>query len=200
MTRPNGAAIEEAAVTPKPKFDDRPNVFESLEDYAVSPSEIGIGETQVVLQVKFGRPRAQEWVRCHPEPERMKYFNAVRDQKTSKLFIVNPRVLSLVGTQARLYRVRQAITTDNELYLWPAPVEGRLESDITHLNAQQAALSRWIRIEWAGKAFLAVEPQGDLGQPEWPELAFQEVLELGLTGHLINNENHPFIIRLLGRS
>jgi len=85
-------------------------------------------------------------------------------------------------------------------YLWPAPVEGRLESDITHLNAQQAALSRWIRIEWAGKAFLAVEPQGDLGQPEWPELAFQEVLELGLTGHLINNENHPFIIRLLGRS
>jgi len=195
MTRPNGAAIEEAAVTPKPKFDDRPNVFESLEDYAVSPSEIGIGETQVVLQVKFGRPRAQEWVRCHPEPERMKYFNAVRD-----LFIVNPRVLSLVGTQARLYRVRQAITTDNELYLWPAPVEGRLESDITHLNAQQAALSQWIRIEWDGKAFVAVEPQGDMGEPEWPELTFQQVLEMGLAGHLINNADHVLIRRLQGRT
>ena len=200
MTRPNGAAIEEAAVTPKPKFDDGPNVFESLEDYAVSPSEIGIGETQVVLQVKFGRPRAQEWVRCHPEPERMKYFNAVRDQKTSKLFIVNPRVLSLVGTQARLYRVRQAITTDNELYLWPAPVEGRLESDITHLNAQQAALSQWIRIEWDGKAFVAVEPQGDMGEPEWPELTFQQVLEMGLAGHLINNADHVLIRRLQGRT
>ena len=200
MTRPNGAAIEEAAVTPKPKFDDRPNVFESLEDYAVSPSEIGIGETQVVLQVKFGRPRAQEWVRCHPEPERMKYFNAVRDQKTSKLFIVNPRVLSLVGTQARLYRVRQAITTDGELYLWPAPVEGRLESDITHLNAQQAALSQWIRIEWDGKAFVAVEPQGDMGEPEWPELTFQQVLEMGLAGHLINNADHVLIRRLQGRT
>jgi hypothetical protein len=175
-------------------------VFESLEDYAVSPSEIGIGETQVVLQVKFGRPRAQEWVRCHPEPERMKYFNAVRDQKTSKLFIVNPRVLSLVGTQARLYRVRQAITTDNELYLWPAPVEGRLESDITHLNAQQAALSQWIRIEWDGKAFVAVEPQGDMGEPEWPELTFQQVLEMGLAGHLINNADHVLIRRLQGRT
>ena len=200
MTRPNGAAIEDAAVTPKPHFDERPDVFESLEDYTVNPSEVGIGETQVVLQVKFARPRAQEWVRCHPEPERVRYFHAIKDQKANKLFVVNRRILSLVGTQARLYRVRQAITTDGELYLWPAPVEGRLESDITHLNAQQAALSRWIRIEWAGKAFLAVEPQGDLGQPEWPELAFQEVLELGLTGHLINDENHPFIKRLLGRS
>jgi hypothetical protein len=76
-------------------------VFESLEDYAVSPSEIGIGETQVVLQVKFGRPRAQEWVRCHPEPERMRYYHAVKDQKNSKLFIVHPRILSLVGSQAR---------------------------------------------------------------------------------------------------
>jgi hypothetical protein len=130
----------------------------------------------------------------------VRYFHAIKDQKANKLFVVNRRILSLVGTQARLYRVRQAITTDGEIYLWPAPVEGRLESDITHLNAQQAALSRWIRIEWAGKAFLAVEPQGDLGQPEWPELAFQEVLELGLTGHLINDENHPFIKRLLGRS
>jgi hypothetical protein len=200
MTRPNGAAIEEAAVTPKPKFDDGPNVFESLEDYAVSPSEVGIGETQVVLQVKFGRPRAQEWVRCHPEPERVRYFHAIKDQKANRLFVVNPRMLSLVGSQAKLYRVRQAISTDGELYLWPAPVEGRLESDITHFNAQQAALNRWIRIEWGGKAFVAVEPQGDLGEPEWPELTFREVLEMGLAGHLINNENHPFIKRLLGRS
>ena len=130
----------------------------------------------------------------------MRYFHAIKDQKANKLFVVNRRILSLVGTQARLYRVRQAITTDGELYLWPAPVEGRLESDITHLNAQQAALSQWIRIEWDGKAFVAVEPQGDMGEPEWPELTFQQVLEMGLAGHLINNADHVLIRRLQGRT
>jgi len=78
--------------------------------------------------------------------------------------------------------------------------EGRLESDITHLNAQQAALSQWIRIEWDGKAFVAVEPQGDMGEPEWPELTFQQVLEMGLAGHLINNADHVLIRRLQGRT
>jgi hypothetical protein len=200
MTRPNGAAIEEAAITPKPRFGERPDVFASLEEYELSPADVGIvGEIPVVLQVKFGRPRPQEWVCCHPDPGRMRYYHVVKDDRRNKLFVVHPRVASVVGSNAKQHRILQAITTEGDLYLWPAPIEGRFEADIGHFNAQQMALKGWIRVEFRFPAWHAVEPAEDLGEPQWPDLDFKEVLTKGFAGHMIDTEDHPFIRHMLGR-
>ena len=198
MPKANGAAIEAAAI-PQPLYTERPDVFALIEECKIDPAEAGIGETPVVLSVKFGRPRSQDWVRCHPDPARVYLFHGIKDQTDNKLYVVTPAILSLVGSQARTFRARQAITPERELYLWPAPAEGRLESDIAHLNAQQMALSRWVKIVWDRKTFRAVEPEGDLGEPQWPDLPFNEVLAMGLTPHLLDREDHPFVKRLLGR-
>jgi hypothetical protein len=199
MAKPNGAAIEEAAIpAPKPDFSGRNDVFTDLADYMVDPAAFGIEEAPVVLQVKFQRPSNQEWVRCHAEPGRIGYFDCVRDRRANKLYAVHPAVRPLVRSQARPYRVLQAITTDRELYLWPAPAAVVMESDLTHHNAQQQALTGWVRVEWDGGGFRAVSPKADLGAPQWPDLSFMEILKLGLAGRLIDREDHPLVKRLLG--
>jgi hypothetical protein len=196
MSKPDGAAIEAAAL--RPDFGNPPNVFVDFETYAIDPGEFGIGEVRQTLVVKFARPGSQEWVRCHPAPERVRYFNCLREQRERKLFVVHPSLCSVLGPQIRRYRVTQAITTDGVSYLWPAPASSAMESDQAHFGAQQLALKQWTRTEWDGRSFGVCTPEIDFGEPPWPDLPFSEILTLALSGHYIDSPGHPLIRRLQG--
>jgi hypothetical protein len=178
MAKPNGAAVETAAIPLKPDFSDRDDVFERVMACAHDPNSFGIAEVPVEVSIRFERPRKQDWVRCHPDRDRTIGFDCLKDDKSGKLYIVTPAIRSLIATQARTYHVRQAVTYDRVSYLWPVPVDPPSEINLAHLNAQQLALSQWVRLEWDGKTYKAYNPQGELGDPEWPPSTFKELLAL----------------------
>jgi hypothetical protein len=199
MAKPNGA-LDLDEIAPKPIFGDRTDVFTSLDDYCVDASDdIVIAEIQQTVIVKFDRPNGQTWIRCHPDPGRQRRVYGFRDRtKSRKLLVVPKTLLRFLGHQVRLYRVVQGVTPDGETHLWPAPMAGSLESDISHFNAQQLSLRSWVRLEWDGKGFAVHTPLGDLGEPKWPDQSFDELLELALRNSVISSESHDVIKRMQG--
>ena len=39
---------------------------------------------------------------------------------------------------------------------------------------------------------------GDLGEPQWPEEPFEQLLELAFSGRYITDLDHPAVLRLKG--
>ena len=197
--KPNGT-IDLDELAPKPIYSERPDVFTCLDDYIVTDAEIGISEVAQTVVVEFDRPDGQTWIRCHPDPDRQSQVYGFRDRTKSRKLLVVPRsLLHLLGHQVRLYRILQGITPEGDTYLWPAPMAGSLDSDISHFNAQQLALRSWVRLEWDGKGFAVHTPLGDAwGEPKWPEQPFRELLEIALRSCVISSKSHDVIKRMQG--
>jgi hypothetical protein len=199
MSKLDGSASD-AAAPPPPNFGERPDIFARLGEYAADQIEIGVEEAPVTLSVTFDKPGAQEWVRSHPDRERILFLDCIRDAGTKRLLVVNHALKPVIGHQIRRFRVTQAVASTGKLYLWPAPADGRMESDRAHLNAQQASLTSWVRLEWRDdqKTYLGHTPIGDLGEPSWPDTPFGTIVNLALEGRMVDDDTHPFIRRLLG--
>jgi len=97
-----------------------------------------------------------------------------------------------------------AITRTGVLFQWPVRVpaaDGR--SNGWHVSAAvgaEQAMKNWIRIRsnmslQAYEIFLA---ESKIPDPEWPDLAYQEIVRIAVKDKLINQRNHPAIKRLRG--
>jgi hypothetical protein len=72
-----------------------------------------------------------------------------------------------------------------------------------HRSAKEAAekaLNAWVRIKanMSLGAYELFEARGDLPEPEWPELAFREILRTAFRERYVDRQDHPLIHRLQG--
>jgi hypothetical protein len=70
------------------------------------------------------------------------------------------------------------------------------------LEAAGIAKKKWIRLASSISlgAYEVFEASGDLPEPEWPDVTFQEILKIAFKNHFINSMDHPVISRLRGTS
>jgi hypothetical protein len=61
-------------------------------------------------------------------------------------------------------------------------------------------MKRWIRVKanMSLGAYEMFEAASTIPDPTWPELSFQELVEIGFRQRLVNNLDHPVIKRLRG--
>jgi hypothetical protein len=104
--------------------------------------------------------------------------------------------------------IRQYTTDEGVSGLWAAPLPGVREapSDARHLQAQEMALTRWVRLEWVGglgghyDVYALTEEEAaeaGLGEPVFSTETFDEVLSRGLLKWVMHNASHPLCRRLL---
>jgi hypothetical protein len=78
---------------------------------------------------------------------------------------------------------------------------GRL--DAWNRSAHQAAqlsMEKWVRVA-SNRSLGAYEifyPTGELPEPKWPEIKFQEILRIAFGDYQINSLDHPVLKRLRG--
>jgi hypothetical protein len=206
---PAAAAVDniEAAVA-MPNIDGRPNVLDELpaDLFVEYREDFAIREEVATDEVRWGRPRPQDIARCHDAPSRKRVVWGLRDSRSDRghLFIVPQSLLDQhprLKTSCKLYLVRQFVTTDGVTGLWPAPLPGLREaaSDASHLEAQEYALTRWIRLEWNGRKFICylMSEADDFGDPQFPEESFDEIIAKGLKKWVISSADHPLCKHLL---
>jgi hypothetical protein len=200
MIKANGAFNLDEFAPKQPIYGERSDVFTSLDDYCIMDDEIGIAEVAQTVAVKFDKPDGQTWIRCHPDPQRQRKIYGFRDRnKTRKLLVVPKSLLHFLGHQTKPYRILQGITPDGQNFMWPAPMAGSMEADVSHFNGQQLALTSWVRLEYDGKSFAIYTPAGNAwGEPKWPEQSFEELLEIALRNNAIGSEQHDAIKRMQG--
>jgi hypothetical protein len=141
----------------------------------------------------------------HPS---MSLLTAIFEDKDSReIFLIAPDMvphMSALGevTPAKLV---PAITRQGVLFLIPAKLPNEAGSNSawqdTLLRATELAKKKWIRTyaDMALGAYRIFEAEGNLSEPEWPDMTLSEMLEVGFKDRVIDSEDHPVFNKLLGR-
>lgn len=120
-------------------------------------------------------------------------------------YLVTPEVQHLVFPELRRTRLFVAITKRGTVFLWPVKLPGddndrfRRMAD-TALQAAEQAKSLWVKVVWNRDlgGYEMFRAKGDLGEPQWPEKSFRDLIEIAFRLNLISTEDHPVIRELAG--
>lgn len=199
-----------AAFAPLPHVSkSRRNVFDNLDAFKVDLKAAGLeGATELLSSVPVRKPQAQEYVRVHPGGD-MTITVAVHEDKEnlkSEFYLILPSMLPTMtelgaATYAQLYTAttRQGLTV-----IWPVkiPTGGAGNPwQESALEAVEQAKGNWVRVfaDMGRGHYRIMKAEGDLEAPEFSDKPFNELLEIGFKGRVIDSEDHPICRKLRGQ-
>ena len=97
-----------------------------------------------------------------------------------------------------------SINRQGVLFLWKLRLpgaDGRVDDwSRSAMDAANEAKSRWVRTiaNMSLGAYELTVASGQVAEPEWPELAFQEIIKIAFRDKMISDWNHPVLRRLRG--
>jgi hypothetical protein len=170
-------------------------------------STVDVEVEQVLTTVPVRKPKRTEFFRVHADPTYVvDTFITERDTGMDKeAYLVLPSVQHLVLDELRKVRLFTAITKRGTVFLWPVKLPGddndrlRRMADSALSGAEQAK-TLWTKLSWDRElgAYSLFRAKGDLGEPQWPERSFRDLLEIAFRSHLVDSENHSVIRELNG--
>jgi hypothetical protein len=198
MTEPSPSLDGEAAAVKPDPFDPESLRTGALGDVEVEP---------VLMTVPVRSPKRNEFFRVHPDPNYT--VDAVlleRDNGIDKeSFIVTPELQNLVQSELRQSRLFTAITKRGTVFLWPVklPRDGHDNTQRiadANLGIAEEAKSLWVKREWDRElgAHKMSRAKGELGDPQWPDKSFRDLIAIAYRNNLIDRADHPVIRELAG--
>ena len=97
-----------------------------------------------------------------------------------------------------------AIDRQNVLFLWPLrlPDERGNPWHLSALEASERAKRKWVRVQANMHlgAYDVYEAQDDLGEPAWPDVGFEQILQIAFKKNYIDSYDHLVLKRLRGEA
>ena len=99
-----------------------------------------------------------------------------------------------------------AMTRQGDLFVWHIrlpDVDGKLhEWNKSALEAAKHAETKWVRIaaNQSVGAYDVYEAIGEIPDPNWTGLSFQEIIKIAFKGKIIDSLDHPVLKRLRGET
>jgi hypothetical protein len=216
-SKPNGSADQALrdidAAAELPNIDGRESVMHELPKdlFVEGREEFEIAEEKVETDaVQYGRPGSQDIVHCHPDPARKKVVWGLKNKRGmgGKVYPVTQSLLKQyprLRRFARLYVIRQYVTDEGVMGLWPAPIPDPLDDssvNLDHLRAQEDAMNFWLRLEWVkakdgGRWEIYRMTEGQFDDPIFPDERFDDVLRRGVVKITATDTTHQFVKHLL---
>jgi hypothetical protein len=166
------------------------------------PSLVGVKKAVVTIPVR--KPNRQEFIRVNPD-EGMRLETAVLELKEDReTYLVSPALWSELPDEIVPKVLFATINRQRVFTLWPIRLpgsDGRIDEwNRSALEAAKMAMKSWVRVaaNMSLGGYDIFEALGDFGEPEWPELSFQKILEISFRDKFIQDVNHPVIRRLRG--
>jgi hypothetical protein len=160
---------------------------------------------RVLTAVPVRRPKRTEFVRVHPD-YMLDTLILERDTGMDReCYLVSPKVQHLVLPELQRTRIFVAITKRGTVFLWPIklPNEGNSTGRRvfeTSLQGAEQAKSLWVKLAWDRDlgGYEMFRAKGDLGEPQWPDKSFRDLIEIAFRHYLIDRPDHEVIRELEG--
>jgi hypothetical protein len=160
---------------------------------------------KVLTAVPIKKPGRTEFVRVHPDHVLDVLLLEIGVGMDRQCYLVTPEVQHLVLPELRRTRLFVGITKYATVFLWPIklPVEShdrmRRVSDTALMCAEQAKTC-WTKVVWNSGlgGYEMSRAKGDLGEPQWPDKSFRDLIEIAFRHNLIDRPDHPVIRELEG--
>jgi len=180
------------------------DIFADL-DALRAKSCLTIKRKTVLVNVAVGRPANNIHFRTNPDPKNCLDATVLIDEKKT-VYFVTPEMRSHPKIALRIRNVTLRLTVtwpSNEIYLWPVPLFDEEHGFPVWRSARKAAElaeSTWVQMAWddARRDYTVEVAEGTLAEPQWPDKTMAELLTLGFSGRVIDNEDHPYVRRLRG--
>ena len=152
--------------------------------YGASQDFDELAPTKVLFtHIPTKRPPKTAYIRAHPKRQVILPLFTFGRESDKELFLIEPDVLGAVLEQeedaVKRYRLVQAVTKQNTLYLWPIAVPDELRPNMWHVTANalaDKAIHQWIRIQTSPElGYWGREPRADLPDPKWPDVSFEHL-------------------------
>jgi len=195
-SEPNLSAVPDEPTDP---FD-----LDALRSAALSDIDF----ESVLTTVPVRKPGHTEFFRVHPDPAFVvdSWILEHVDGLDRTTYWVDRQLHLELRTELRRVRLFTCMTKRRVVLLWPAklPVadagnSGRAWHQ-SALEAAEEAKNLWVKLEGDKDlgAYRYVKARGDLGEPQWPEKTFKELIQIAFKDKLIDTLDHPVIRDLYG--
>ncbi len=188
---------EDVAANDSDDFD--PSRLRLSQDFA---SQISL--KKVLTTVPVRKPHRQAFIRVHPDAAYRLETALLEVKEANETYLVDPSLWGELAGEITPKVLFTVITQQKVLSLWPVRlpgIDGRLDDwNRSALEAAERARSVWLKLvsNRSLGAYEIYEAAGNLSEPEWPELSFQELLEIAFKDHFIRSIDHPELRRLRG--
>lgn len=164
-----------------------------------------LGVKKVSNTIPPRKPKRQEWVWVHPDPAYRMQAAILEDEENRETYLVLPGIVGELPGMVVPKELVVAITRQNVLLVWPLRLpgeDGRQDAWMqSALEAAALAQTSWIRIaaNMSLGAYDIFRPDGELAEPEWPEISFDEIIRIAFRGRIIETTENPIVQRLRGK-
>jgi hypothetical protein len=165
-----------------------------------------LGVKRLITRVPVRKPHKSEFFRVRPG-EAWQFPTAILERpQESETFLLVPEVVQVIPELVRPVVLHTAIDRTNNVFLIPVPLPGPdgrrnpWHDSLAQIVAK--AETRWLRgvANMALGAYDMLVAQGNLDEPEWPDLSLRDLLEIAFRDRVITAANHPVISQLRGIS
>jgi hypothetical protein len=160
---------------------------------------------KILSAVPVRRPNRNEFFRVHPEFVTNTLVLERQDGLDRETYLVQRDMQDLVAHELRRVRLFVVINKRGTVFLWPAKLP-REDNDAgrrwaeTALQAAEQAKTLWVKMHGSRDlgGYEIFRAKGDLGEPQWPDKSFRDLIEIAFRHRLINRADHPVIRELAG--
>jgi hypothetical protein len=166
-----------------------------------------VGVKKVVTVIPVRKPNRQEFVRVRPGEDSRLPALILEDKIDGGPFVVSHALRDEWVEEMHPVVLLLATNRQSDVFLWPARLpspDGR--SNLWHetaLAAAKLAETKWVRVAAnmsAGHYDVHEAANENLSEPVWPELSFQEIINLAFGKRLIDSADHPVLRSLRGET
>jgi hypothetical protein len=165
-----------------------------------------LGVKKALITVPVRKPARQDFIRVHPDASYRLETAVLNLKEEREIYLVEPALWSELASEITPMALLTVVNRQKVTSLWPIRLPGPDgRTDEWNASAAQAALlaqTRWVRImaNMNLGAYEVFEATGELPEPEWPEIGFEELLRIAFRGRFIDTLEHPVVQRLGGQA
>jgi len=165
-----------------------------------------IGVKKAIHTIPIKRPPKQDFIQTSPDPAYQIPVAVIELKEDRETYLVAPELASELCTEVIPKLLVTTINRQGVLFLWPIKLpdhDGRIDSwNESAMNAANLAKDRWVRVSanMSLGGYDVFEATGNLSEPDWPDLAFEDIIRIAFKNKFIDDINHPVLQRLRGES
>ncbi len=164
----------------------------------------GAGVKKLLTTIPVNKPNRQRFFRVNPDPNYQLPVAVIELKEENETYLIHPRILNEIPEDFKNKLLAVGVTRQGVLFVWPI---GMPDSDGKynpwHQSAREAAelaKTTWIRMVSNRElgAYEIYVAEGNLGDPKFPDLSMEEIIDIAFKDKIISDLDHPLLKQLRG--
>ncbi len=205
----NAKIVKESSCTSQiPQDDVPPDPFDLNRLRLSTNLNAAVGVKKLLTSVPVKKPSKEWFIRVHDDAAYHIETYVIELKEDGEVYLVEPGLWTGLVYEST-FGPRALFTAQNkqgDTFIWPIRLpgpDGRLDEwNRSALEAAQVARKKWIRIQSNRSlgAYEIYEAAAPWGNPEWPDVKFQDLLRIAFKDKYIERADHPVLKRLRGEA